>query len=282
MADNKYSIVIDDYKFTLLFKCVFNNRTNVKIESELINPDNIDPDDNNSRGIYFWVYQSKSELGLWRFCSRQPYNKTILFKGIDYVQTTVLHLLLQRFINDNITNLKKITGNDILKLGNYIIPDFKVEKTNFDVSSPFECSGMEYYPDIYNKINHIDRKVIINPFSNMEINLPCGVKDKDINEKLKNFSDGLEKLYTIGTVELITPNFYNNFQKKIQISGEIYRVSLIKKRVFNNDFSSIYLYFLKAKLTPIECILEKKMGDMSELFEDKIKNVNPQIKFKNR
>jgi len=215
MADNRYSIVIDDYKFTLLFKCVFNNRTNVKIESELINPpDGIDPENKNLFGIYFWVYQSKSELGLWRFCSRQRYDNVILFKGIDYVQTTILHLLLQRFINENITNLRELNRSLVLLLNNNSIPYYKVEKTNFDVSSPFECSGMEYYPDIYNKINHIDRKVIINPFSNMEINLPCGVKDKDINEKLKNFSDGLEKLYTIGTVELITPNFYNNFQKK--------------------------------------------------------------------
>ena len=185
----------------------------------------------------------------------------------------MVHLLLQQFINENITNLRELNRSLVILLNNNSIPYYKAEKTNVDVSSPFECSGMELYPDIYNKINHIDRRVSIQPFINMEETLPCGVWARDTVQKLKDFSDGLEKLYDVGTVELVNPNFYNNFQKIIQVNGEIYRVSLIKKRASDDNFSSIYLYFLKAKLTPIECILEKKMGDMSELFEDKIKNI---------
>ena len=57
----------------------------------------------------FSCYRSNSELGMWRLCSRtdDPTGKSgQLYKGheltnYDYVQTTLIHIILQIFINLN-------------------------------------------------------------------------------------------------------------------------------------------------------------------------------------
>jgi hypothetical protein len=62
----------------------------------------------------FWVYQSNSELGLWRLCIfSDPINTEIsegkftpFAKGVDYVQSTLIHLELQKFINTNIDKIR--------------------------------------------------------------------------------------------------------------------------------------------------------------------------------
>ena len=98
--ENPY-IIINGIKFTLLEKLNIDNI--VVISSEL-----------NSRTIQFKVYPSTSELGLWRLCLN-PTSNNYKYKGdnkskFDYIQTTLIHLDLQRFINDNLhkLSLKKI------------------------------------------------------------------------------------------------------------------------------------------------------------------------------
>lgn len=45
------------------------------------------------------MYRSNSELGLWRLCIEICGN---FYKGPDYIQSTIIYVKLQNFINENI------------------------------------------------------------------------------------------------------------------------------------------------------------------------------------
>ena len=90
-------IIIDNYKFTAIRYISLDVRyqivVNIKSETLL-----------NGAEENFWIYKSNSELGLWRLCviRRQFRSFTEEFtftKGDDYVQTTLIHIDLQLYVN---------------------------------------------------------------------------------------------------------------------------------------------------------------------------------------
>ena len=116
------SITIDGIQFILLNKCndVSTGDTIVRIKS-------IDITDEE---YIFSCYQSNSGVGLWRFCSEynnegsiQKYKGNGTTYNYDYVQTTMIHLKLQIFINENINKIKdlyikKTSLDDSYDMGN--------------------------------------------------------------------------------------------------------------------------------------------------------------------
>jgi hypothetical protein len=105
----KLSIIIDTIEFTLIAKNINSGRHVVLISSNK---------DGNIN--YFLVYKSNSEIGMWRFYSITgdiyyyydeifKLGKTYIdfrdfytiYKGIDYITHTFIHMDLQMFINNN-------------------------------------------------------------------------------------------------------------------------------------------------------------------------------------
>jgi len=95
------SVVIGERTFELLCKFQESERMFVKIKSFSA----------NGKTNEFSVYSSLSELGLWRLCRK--YWRGMLYKGdneseyYDYAQATLLHLDLQKCINENLDTLKE-------------------------------------------------------------------------------------------------------------------------------------------------------------------------------
>ena len=115
--------VLGKYKFQLLAttECHANYKNCVYIASMM---------QNSHAETRFWIYQSNSELGIWRFCAR--ITDTIMFKGykgkkiinakttsyemayemayeMDYIQNTLIHIKLQCYVNMHIHLLHLLT-----------------------------------------------------------------------------------------------------------------------------------------------------------------------------
>ena len=110
--DFDLSIIIDDFKFTLISKTVASNkgyycekyhfaiqeeRKKVVITSEKIG--------GGTEGVSvgekkrFYAYSSVSQLGTWRLCILDEQNRLLKFDN--YIQATLLDVRLQNFININ-------------------------------------------------------------------------------------------------------------------------------------------------------------------------------------
>jgi hypothetical protein len=247
-----YSIDIDDYRFTLLCKSNLTEGFRVRIESTLIDPSKSDSSDPDSNGVFFWVYQSNSELGMWRFCTTHP-NSAILYKGdptaFDYAQTTLIHLKLQEYINNNINNLKEIPAAYTL------LSEKKTKKTNIKPlrlpDNRYTCPHITSYPNIKKAIDS-NRIIDIPPFIELEKTSPCGEeftkKNIDIKSNLSEFSKELEKLYDIGEQEDIISEYSYVLENIIKIQGKIKRVLLNSKPDVQTDYKKIFLYFIEARL----------------------------------
>lgn len=243
--DNK--IIIDDYEFSLLYKINTRSGYKVKIESTLVNPNIIDPENADLQGIYFLVYQSSSELGMWRFCTL--YSGNILYKGIDYIQTTLIHLKLQEHINKNFQYIKFVNNEELIEYENMIDTQ---GKTNIKITglayNVYNCGPIDDYKNIKIQLNN-ERSTTLEPFNSFEKAVPCGEARSDIYEKLIELSEGLKSEYDIGPIEEIVEEYSNIFQEIIDIRGKIKRVSLIKKYISTPGPSDVlYLYFLEATL----------------------------------
>jgi hypothetical protein len=81
----------------------------------------------------FWIYPSKSELGVWRLAGTNVNNKqmnkldsfqmtvgSFAYYIGDYVQSTLIHLDLQSFINANLAGLPQLEKRDAMNLMGYI------------------------------------------------------------------------------------------------------------------------------------------------------------------
>ena len=88
------TISIDGVEFTLIRKTIYDDRYR-----DVVNVESLVIDDDEEKKYNFWVYRSNSELGLWRLCIDL---RGKFHKGPDYIQSTLIHVELQKFINDNI------------------------------------------------------------------------------------------------------------------------------------------------------------------------------------
>jgi len=271
-------IKIDEYKFRLLYKMYLldgNHIVNpehgdcyVKIESYTENP-------TEESGIIFWVYQSKSELGLWRFCTCKDVK--IKYKGPDYVQSTLIHLDLQNYININLSNIKyseeefNAAVRPNTKNKQPIVED--KDKLDLKLINQYgrNCPNGEDFikkngRSIDGEIDSLERMIVLAPFSTFKEELKCGEIVPDIKNRLKSFSNSFKQKYTAGTTEVVIPNYSNMFQNIIQVTGQIKRTLLTEKDTFfTKKNNSIYLYFLEASLC--------KISDTASSYDENIERV---------
>ena len=218
--ENPY-IIINGIKFTLLEKLNIDNI--VVISSEI-----------NSHTIQFKVYPSTSELGLWRLCLNTPNNGRYKYKGnnklkFDYIQTTLIHLDLQKFINDNLSKLpfKKILVNSPC-----------IEKNN-DIKQIIDDQSRIIW-------NH-------SPFNNY-YNKECGLITKP--NIVTDFSEEFKLEYNIDLTSktIIIPNYSNIFENIFQITGDIFSIQLNRKtpNIDYNETNSVILYYFKSKIDKLQ------------------------------
>ena len=218
-------ITIGNYNFCLESKNISNNL--VLISSEKCNSNNngnncISNNNTNSQNTSFIVYRSNSNTGFWRLCMNKINNGQFdyRYKGNDdYIQQTFVNLQLQKFINDNLMNIKDNTLEDTISCNfNYIskLRDFNIIE------------------NIEKHINNKNRKLFFN-YSKDEIN-KCG-KKKYNPILLINFSKLLSNNYTVEYLKTIYENYsfkYINKDFQYEINGNIYSVNLIKQTKHNN------------------------------------------------
>lgn len=228
------SITINNIKFTIIKQTKYKNtnREVVKIKS--------------GEKYTFWVYRSNSELGLWRFCLQ---DETILYKGVDYIQTTLVHLELQNFININIHNVPTI-------LINYLDDENTTERSdecycidkNTNVWDMFYKQNKCNIQKIVTIINDKNRMILESPFKEMYNNknkINCGTISDDINiyDYMNDFSKILETEFVYEEEKKLFE--YNNvFENIINVTNNIYSVKLTRKTPNPaNKTNEIVLYF---------------------------------------
>jgi hypothetical protein len=237
-------IIIDGTTFTLLKKANINSYQGIVITS-------------NYQGVQntFNLYRSNSELGLWRFCT-DFYG--IKYKGddnrfqkdshfiYDYIQTTLIHLELQKFINENYDNLEKSSIN-------------------------VRCIQVISDPEIKEMIDSQDRVINEQPFAKYQKGadaVVCGDNSEMHFEYIRRFTNELEQLYTFKyeTNTSIIPRYEFDFQEIIHISGEIFSVELERKIPIISQTNTIVLYYMISSLTQISIhgeteLVRKKLAE---------------------
>ena len=249
-------IIIGKYKFQLLSttECHSNYKNCVYISSMR---------QDSHAETRFWIYQSNSELGIWRFCAR--ITDTIMFKGyngkklinakstsyemayeMDYIQNTLIHIKLQCYVNMHIHLLTPLvikTARDYL--------DNDLEPT------PIKCNNIANIHD--NRVIHNPNRVVIeHPFYQLQKTFTCGKTDPtelDLHN-LHKFSDKLEELYTFSKTTEPPFEFVSEYKftfiNRITITGKIYKIALHRKhKLPKSKTNTIIIYFLAVNL--MEC-----------------------------
>jgi len=221
---------------------------------------NIESKDN----INFWVYQSNTELGLWRFLlevvksNNYPIDTTYE-KGYDYVQSTLIHLQLQEFINANLSQLEHIDYYDDLvkKSSDYTFDDkkndddihnFLMHFKKFGYLNPKNEDGLIKKSEILSMIGLNIRVLDKKKLDLNEVNKDnyCGSNHIE-TDFLKNFGDKIKENYSVLTIDDLF-GYSNVFMNRLSINGRIMSITLQSK---NDDFN-IVLYFLKMKINQID------------------------------
>jgi hypothetical protein len=258
-------IIIDNYKFTAIRYISLDVRYQivVNIKSELLL---------NGSEENFWIYKSNSELGIWRLCiirrNFRSFTEEFTFtKGDDYVQTTLIHIDLQLYVNK------------LLKKG--LIPEVflnEMEKDNECVCFISSDRCFEFNDKIYDVINDTNRIIKGEPFETLvkikeKNKVYCGHitnYEYEDNERLlkflRVFSQEFSSDYDIVDIKQIgTTDFL--FEESIHTHGKINRIHLRTKvnyldRPILND---IYLYTLTLILTPT---LQNHLDEERQLYVD--------------
>ena len=240
------SITIDGIQFILLNKCndVSTGDTIVRIKS-------IDITDEE---YIFSCYQSNSGVGLWRFCSEynnegsiQKYKGNGTTYNYDYVQTTMIHLKLQIFINENKNKIDQIS---ICKRCIFI--------TNKESSK-------------YKKIIDSDSRTIIEePFISLHEQLQCGELPPTNVPKtyIDEFSIEFENTYKILGEPIVVSAYNNVFEDIIEVTGHIYSIQLKRKNIkpkSETKTNIITLYYIKVQL--------KSLNEHQTIFKNKINRI---------
>jgi hypothetical protein len=229
------TISIDGIEFTLLRKTNYDDRYKEVVNVESI----IVEDDDEIQKYNFWVYRSNSELGLWRLCINL---RGKFHKGPDYIQSTLIHIELQHFINENIELIPFVSNNGKIKLCSYksLITDVIDDKEE-----------REIHEEPFLTLDNLDRKT-----SSPRIgcgHIPSGYTDREINEFLHVFSEEFEELFTIKNVEKMISNYDFVFEESLFIRGIVFCVHLTRKRKLKRSrTNNIKLYFMAAKLENID------------------------------
>ena len=251
-SDERLSIVIGDFKFTLIYKTAtyatgkympqYSNPDNVSKISDIIKIKTINERDGNQ--YIFWVYSSMSELGIWRFLCYDSYQETYV-KGIDYVQSSCVNILLQKHIYLCYNMLDTI-----------VLPhkDFIEQRTQ----------PAAYTPN-YGIFSQITKQIVKQKYDVSRCTSILNDERRKINEIAKIFEDddipkcgrrnSEEKI--IQQIEYISE--YLKSEYIIESHEELFRYNYIFQDIINSDNIVIQVN-LKHKLTNEEIILfYKKM-----------------------
>jgi hypothetical protein len=234
--ENKNWIKIDNLYFLVL-----NKNLTIDIERPIVNiysSTNENFSENNNK---FSVYLSKSDLGCFRLCLKffsQTQNRylDIYEKGVDYIQSSFIHIKLQEFIHKIFNNLepsidyfcsyieiKTFEHINAIKLYDHIHETGRViKKTPFIENNKYKCGDDYKQPSYY-----------------------------EVTENLKDFSKKLKSLYDYDY------DYSNNKPiSKVNINDsdnvydlEFYKVKLKLKDQEQEYIDNIILYYCNSKIT---------------------------------
>jgi hypothetical protein len=273
-------IVIDGIPFRLLGKITgLNEIGQVETTTDGIFFDNYqkvailsgEPGDIENRAL-FWVYSSQSELGMWRLCytyrrpdRRLQYDKLTNIPGNlkgtgDYVQTTLIHIELQHFINENIGRLVFYNGPSGVFYGRLTKTTTPYDFPYFDSADGPTIRCPVFNNEKYKGVNPLGREIKspgnVAPFGYMtrDSKTICGLPFTDnIKAALLKFSDSFSNSYRI---ELSTNTLiYENYTASVidtdlsqkQFIGDIYSVNLTTSKKVSEDFKQIKIIYFRTR-----------------------------------
>jgi hypothetical protein len=214
-------IIIDDYNFNICY--CFDSMNSIYDRNTIFLESNHTSQPEIKKK--FIVYQSLSEIGLWRL---SYFNGRAFYKGKnDYVQQTMINIYLQNHLDNYFMNSNKNSKED-----------FTNNLKDFD----------NFRSEILNHIDDIKRHIEIRPFFNDIIDHECGdLNNPDTIVRLKILSREIQNKYNYTIPKLI-----NNVNKIINLDdetnaileGDIYSTNLIpnEKAELCNKLT---LYFIK-------------------------------------
>ena len=241
------SITIDGFTFTILPTILPTHPLPAKIINEhgriFVHLQSLN---NSDETIYdFWVYSSTSELGMWRICliNGQDY-----YKGnpkLDYVQTTLVHLDLQHFINNHQGDYTQMVGSPCEVFTNLksrdAIRSTIDEPKRVIMEEPFasfhrliKCN--EYYARKPNSFNM---------FADSHVTYNGKQVLNDPQSLLFEFSELLRIQYMIGEIRHLY-DYKNIFEQRLNTTGHIGSVTLHRRDLSDesktNDVILYYYY----------------------------------------
>ena len=216
------SIIIGDYNFNICYSFDFTQvsygRNTIFLESNHLQYPEIKKK--------FIVYQSLSEIGLWRLYYFS--DKTgMIYKGhTDYIQQTMININLQHHLDNYFMNYEKDCKNDFDKH----FEEFKM--------SDFEV------------LKHIDdfkRQIQISPFLDETKKFGCGqMNDSKTIVRLLRQSREIEANYNYTTpkyINTIKKNLNLDYNTKAILDGYIFSTNLVSKSNPTNEFILFYIRY---------------------------------------
>jgi len=250
MTDSEKSISIDDYTFTLIRQTNHTEKYNHVVEISVIRNIDQTPFPN------FWVYQSNSELGFWRLCyiniiNRLGIETTPFHKGNnDYIQSTLIHLNLQIFINKQIDNIPFVE----LNVG-------EKEEQHFCLYgwTPEPMDRVEdELPYVEDVIDNKNRLINEEPFESLNNEEKCGFTENKsysyIKGLLEVFSAMFRDAFAITKYGLLY-NHNFNFVGMTNTIGDVYFIELTRKEPSEIlKSNNVVLYFMVTQLIMTELV----------------------------
>ncbi len=272
------TIQIDNIQFTLICKLFGERYTQVGILGH-----------DGTTYSFFWVYPSKSELGLWRLAGRYQgaWDKLTDERGKyknyhlgDYVQTTLVHLDLQKFINEHIENIEIVTSDVSPEITDKLNRTM-IQRDDYKLITPYPLNRLQLH--MFDTFSEGNNKSVFDPLeraihdpNNLRYPFPfvfmslvkpeiwsrrydfqCG-HPVDL-DRLNRFSEILSEIYDVSFVD-DGVDYTNSFENIINVTGKIYKVVLTQK----SEINPAYLTF------------DINDYEMDESKPEKILKVNPQ------
>jgi hypothetical protein len=196
--------------------------------------------DKNKTKRYFWAYQSHSEVGMWRWCSgtqipptnvyvydkfsRIPYGN---IESGDYVQTTLLHIELQLYLNEIINSQQH--RNQLLSITRSLKDD-RDEPLDGLVRLPVGTTCNNLKALVKDKrerflIYPYSREIQTPPFDMFNKNQQCA--DQIDVTVLQRFSNQFENDYEVVDTNTIHENYKYENKKPYLRSGQISEIKVV-------------------------------------------------------
>lgn len=212
------NITIDGIRFELLYKSIADNLAYeiteadivechrgwgmlriVSNERDIIQFTSTDQDGNT---ITLYAYRSTSELGIWRLGYLNRIRCGLNKFKLDYIQGTVIHHELQKFINENLHAVPYMPED---KTGSIFAED-SPRNSGFVKSFPKGSEERKKHVFIILKfptkkeeedIDRQDRKLTVSPFSDIESRCDTKISERKIFKDLQNLTRKIRLKYNI-------------------------------------------------------------------------------------